>query len=325
MFQYLRQHKLLRLCLTLALVIAAAYGAGRLYYQVTGGFLVSNIMYDVPYDARWETAPLTADAREHLQQVLDQPYSYLGKGCQSYVFASADGQYVLKFFKYQRFRPQEWLSYFSFIPPVEEYRLRKIEKKRDKLEGVFTSWKLAYEHLQPETGIAYVHLNKTSAFDRPLTIYDKIGLEHHINLNETEFLVQRRATMLCPTLEELMQKGSQAEAEKILAELVAMLVWENSRGFADNDHALMQNTGVIDGHPVHIDVGQFIRNPIVKNPDVYHQEIFNKTYKFRKWLKEAHPTLAIYFDAQLEDVIGDNFKTMKPVFYTADMARIPNA
>jgi hypothetical protein len=87
----------------------------------------------------------------------------------------------------------------------------------------------------------------------------------------------------------------------------------------------MQNTGVFEGHPVHVDVGQFVFNPLVQNPDVYHQEIFNKTYKFRKWLEKDYPPLALYLENQLEQLMGSKFLQMQPVFYTADMARIPNA
>lgn len=325
MIEYFRKHKGLRWLAILCVLIALAYGSGRLYFQLTGGFLVSNITSDLAYDARWEVAALPEDDASALDRILKQPYRYLGKGCQSYVFVSEDQQYVIKFFKYQRFRPQEWLNYFSFIPTVDQYRLDKIAKKKKKLEDVFTSWKIAYDYLKPETGVVFVHLNKQKMFDHELVIYDKLGFEHAVNINETEFLVQKKAEMLCPTLTALVEKGEQKNAEKILSELVQMLVYENSRGFADNDHALMQNTGVIDMLPVHIDVGQFIRNPIVKDPAIYHQEIFNKTYKFRKWLEATHPALAKSLENQLTQVIGEEFWSMKPVFYTADMARIPNS
>lgn len=325
MLQFLSSHRFCRYFIVLAVTAAIAYGGGRLYYQLTDGFVPSNIACDRPFDSRWEVTPLSAEKKEKLDVLLAQPYDYLGKGCQSYVFASRDGQYVLKFFKYQRFRPQEWLSYFSFIPAVKNYYEQKIEKKKEKLDGVFTSWKMAYESLQPETGVIYVHLNKNQEFGANLTIYDKLNFQHSIDLNKTEFLVQRKAEMLCPTLDALMEKNKGADAQKILSKLISMLVLENARGFADNDHALMQNTGVLNGRPIHIDVGQFIYNPIVKNPKVYHQEIFNKTYKFHRWLEKKHPTLSHYLEQLLVAVIGEPFWKMTPAFYTADMARIPNA
>lgn len=308
----------------LILIIGGIYGAGRLYYQLTGGFVVSNTYYATPFDKRFEITLPDIEKIQEIERVLNQPFNYLGKGCQSYVFASADGRYVIKFFKYQRFKPQEWLSYFSFIPGVESYRQKKIDYKRKKLDGVLNSWKISYEALQNETGIIYVHLNKHKRFNQPLVIYDKMGFERSIDLNRTEFLIQKRAEMLCPHLNELMENHRQDSAENILTELINMLVLEYSKGYADNDHALMQNTGVINNHPVHIDVGQFIKNSIVQNPKVFHQEIFNKTYKFKKWLEKHHPSLAKHLESRLIEIMGENYYSMKPIFYTADMARIPN-
>lgn len=325
MFEYLAKRKKMRFFLLMAAVVALVYGAGRLYYQVTDGFVESNIAYDHPNDPRWQIAAPSAETKKIIDGALNQPYHYLGKGCQSYVFASEDGRYVIKFLKYQRFRPQQWIKLFSFIPSVENYRLGKIAKKKEKLEGVFTSWMIAYQDLQPETGVVYIHLNKNDEFENELVVQDKIGLTHSLNLNQTEFLLQRRAEMLCPTISSLMEKNDQKAAELILVKLLDMLVSENKRGFADNDHALMQNTGVLDGNPVHVDVGQFVRNSIVKDPKVYNQEIFTKTYRFRKWLEKNYPPLGEFLKQRLEELIGPEFKEMKPVFYTADMARIPNA
>lgn len=325
MHHYLGNKRTWRVLGILTLITLLLYGAGRFYYHVTDGFALANISYDIPFDPRWEVPPPAPETQEAIETVLSQPFYYLGKGCQSYVFASEDGRYVVKFFKYQRFRPQEWLKNLSFIPAMETYRLNKIEKKKRKLEGVLASWKIAYEHLQKETGVVYVHLNKGGTLPAELVLFDKMGLKHSVDLNQTEFLVQKKADMLCPTLERLMKKGNQGEAEKILAGLVSTLVSEYQRGFADNDHALMQNTGVLEGHPLHVDVGQFVKNPIVQNPEVYNQEIVNKSYKFQRWLKEKYPALADYYEARLVDVIGEQYWSMKPIFYTADMARIPNA
>lgn len=320
----MRTTKMLRSLVLLAISGGLIYGGGRLYYHLTGGFSVDNIFYDIPADPRWEMTPLSQSVQEKTDAILAQPFTYLGKGCQSYVFLSEDGNYVIKFFKYQRIRPQEWLKSFSFIPYLEEYRLAKIQKKQNKLDNVLTSWKHAYESLQEETGVIFVHLNKKKKWDRSLIIFDKMGFQHEVDLNQTEFMVQKKAEMLCPTLDLLMQKGEEERAKLILSNLLTMLLSEYSRGFADNDHALMQNTGVIDGKAVHIDVGQFVWNPAVREPEVFQQEIVNKTYKFKKWLQEAHPALAAHLQQELASVIGDRYGSMQPIFYTADMARIPN-
>ncbi|MFQ5730237.1 MAG: hypothetical protein ACE5GN_07740, partial [Waddliaceae bacterium] len=80
---------------------------------------------------------------------------------------------------------------------------------------------------------------------------------------------------------------------------------------ADNDHALMQNTGVLEGLPVHVDVGQFVKNEAMKDSAIYNQELFNKTYKFRIWLQDKYPELLSYLDAELHHEMGDIFYQLK--------------
>lgn len=310
--------KCVRDCGVILLVSAALYGGGRVYYHVTGGFSIDNITSDVPYDPRWDIRSLSAYEQSNVDSILSQKFSYLGKGCQSYVFLSEDGNYVIKFFKYQRFRTQPWLDYATFIPALKEYRQEKVDKKRGKLEGLFSSWKIAFEDLQPETALHYVHLNKSTNLNKTLTIYDKVGSEYQLDLDKTEFLIQSRAQMLCSYIRELMDAGNVMQAKALLTNVINLVLSEYHRGYADNDHALMQNTGVLQGMPVHIDVGQFVKNERVKDPAVYKQELFNKTYKFREWLNNRYPVLGQYLEEQLIDIIGNPFYTMKPHFKIHD-------
>ena len=94
-----------RIALILIFAISL-YGLGRLYYAVTDGFTIENITSSLPFDESLETRPLNEEEKTLVDLILDQKFTYLGKGCQSYVFLSEDQQYVLKFFKYQRYKPQ---------------------------------------------------------------------------------------------------------------------------------------------------------------------------------------------------------------------------
>lgn len=303
--------------------LSLLYGGGRLYYQLTGGFVESNISYDLPYDSRWEVAPLGAADKAMVDEILSQEFYYLGKGCQSYVFKSKDDRYVIKFFKYQRMRPQFWLDYVAFIPPVAAYLQEKISAKQAKLHAAFASWKLAYEELKKETGVIYVHFNKKKEWNRQLILYDKLGRQHRLELDDLEFMVQKKGQMLCDVLLEYKQKNRLTEATVLVDHLLQLILSEYQRGYADNDHALMQNTGVFSGIPMHIDVGQFIKNSIVSCPKLYKQELFNKMWKFRLWLECEHPQLKKYLDGSLEAIIGPDFHQMQPYLTKGGVARIP--
>lgn len=304
--------KYFKIFLVISLLVFVIYSSGRLYYAITAGFTISNITSDFAYNEKWDMLSLSNLEKERVNQILAQKFSYLGKGCQSYVFLSEDGEYVLKFVKYQRFRPQAWLDYFQFIPIVNDYRLAKIEKKRKKLDMLFGSWKIAFENLKHETGLIYVHINKSKDLQQNLIIYDKLGIEYELNLDDMEFLLQKRANMLCSTMNHFIQRGQLGEAKELIDNLLSMILSEYSRGLADNDHALMQNTGAIGNMPVHIDVGQFVIKPEISNPAVYKQELFSKTFKFRMWLEKHSPELAAYLNKKLFEIIGPEFHTLVP-------------
>lgn len=306
------------------MLAALSYAGSRAYYALTGGFMVSNITSDYSFDARWQVHDLYPSQKRDVDASLNQEYSYLGKGCQSYVFRSADNKYVLKFIKFQRFRPQAWVNLFTFIPQVAEYQGFKKIKKRHNLDKLFRSWTLAFEYLQEQTGILYVQVNKRLEAHRYLVIRDKLGIPHEIDLAQTEFLLQRRAQMLCPYIEELIAKEHFAEGMNLIDNLLARLLAEYGQGFADNDHALMQNTGVLDGYPIHIDVGQFIYNDTVKSPDVYKKEIYEKTYVFARWLEKHAPVLSEHLKARLVTIIGLDYFFFKPFKYRGNVGKIPD-
>jgi hypothetical protein len=291
--------------LIICLLVTFSWGAGRLYFATTGGFTLSNIRSSLPFDPRFETRALSENEKEDLKNILNQEFTYIGKGCQSYVFESQDKNYVIKFLKYQRFRNPVWLNWLSVIPQIDTYRLQKVAKKKEKLDALFTSWCLAFDRLQNETGLVFVHLNKGSNLNQTITIYDKLGLSHQICLDEMEFLVQRKADMLCSTLSCLMNEGKSEDAKAIISSLVQMVEDEYVAGLADNDHALMQNTGVYLGKPIHIDVGQFVEDVSMLQKDRAFQELYNKTYKFKLWLKKHHPELSVHLEKELYRVMGD--------------------
>lgn len=249
------------------IAVVAIYGLGRLYYRLTDGFTVGNMTATFPYHPEWETKPLKKEAQLVLIEALKQPYTYLAKGCQAYVFQSQDDKYVIKFFKYQRFRLKPWEEYLPPLPFIESYRKEKLHKKHEKLERFLGSWIVAFNHLKRETGLVYVHLNTTSHLNTKLPITDKVGMHHTIDLDQYQFCIQRKADMFSDILRQLKAEHKTKEAELLVSRLHNLFLHDYARGFNDNDPALMQNTGVVDGYPVHIDIGQLVHDERMKDPD----------------------------------------------------------
>lgn len=288
---HLVMQKFIARLLILLVLLFGIYGVGRLYYILTDGFTVGNMTAEFPYHPEWETLPLNAGEASLLDSALSQPYSYLGKGCQAYVFESEDGHYVAKFFKYQRFRLKPWEAYLPSFPFVDEYRNKKIQKKQRKLEGFLFSWVVAFNHLKNETGLIYVHLNKTNNLKKVLPIRDKLGFEHKINLDDYQFCIQRKAELLSTALLKLRKNDDRASAIRLVNQVLALLLSDYSKGFIDNDPALMQNTGVVEGIPIHIDIGQLVQDQRMESPYFFLPDFMMKRQELNDWLKIHYPEI----------------------------------
>jgi hypothetical protein len=290
------------------------WGVGRLYFEVTGGFWVSNIVSDLKPNPAFNVRSPTPEETAIWNEVANRPWRYLGKGCQSYVFESENKQFVLKFFKHQRFRNRSWVSLFENVPFLSSKLRKKQAARSAKLAYFMRSWQIAFNDLPIESEVVRVHLNKTKDLGVTFTLIDKVGLSHEVGADDVEFLIQRRAEPLAEWIEKQEQAGESEKVRKLLHDLVAMLVSEYERGLLDRDPALLQNTGVYQDRPVHMDVGQFEKNDTYKNPDLWAVELFNRTYDFRLWLHERYPAEGEYLTSLVQAALGPRWDKMKPFF-----------
>ena len=112
------------------------------------------------------------------QEILKQPFHYLARGGQTFVFVSEDQKYVLKFFKN---------SPNAFVP-LKKYHTKKIGKLMRDIEGYL----LAFERLPEESGLIFLKLDTETPFDQTVTIVDKLGIQHELSLQKTLFVVQKK-------------------------------------------------------------------------------------------------------------------------------------
>src|ERR1700722_4859365 len=117
----------------------------RLYFSLTDDIRIGNMVYDLPHHNEWDIPELSFEEKIHLASILSQKFHYLGKGAQSYVFSSADHQYVLKFFKFKHLKPNWLTDILPAIFPFVHYRDHEISRKQKKLHAVFAGYHLAYE------------------------------------------------------------------------------------------------------------------------------------------------------------------------------------
>jgi len=267
----------------------------------TDGFTIAFIHSDLTYDPAWETKSISKETEAELEKVFTQKFRYLGCGGQSFVFVSEDKEYVIKFFKHRHFRKPYSLLLNIPLPGILELsRLYKLNKALFKLTRDFSSYKLAYEELQEEAGLIYIHLNKGTHLNRSLNIIDKIGIEHEIDLDKIEFVVQRRADLLYPRIDELMQRGDIHGAKQALHAVLDVIVTRCKKGIFDEDPRIHNNLGLFGQRAIFIDIGRFVRDEKRTFPSVYINDlkiIIGK--RLRPWLERDHPQLITYLDEEI--------------------------
>lgn len=289
-----------KLCLFILLGMMSI-GVIRLYYRLTDDFRLSNMTYRLPFEAPWQVPTLSPDERAQLTQILDQKFSYLGKGAQCYAFASEDGQYVLKFFKFKHLKPSIWVNLIPPFPPFNDYKQSCIEQKRCKLTEVFNGLDLAYREHREGSKLLYLHLLPTDNLHLQAMVIDKIGLERQINLDEVVFLVQRKGEKLRARMKSLLTENKLPEAEEAVAAIVEMYISEYQKGIYDQDHGVMHNTGFIGKEPFHLDVGKLSRDDRMKDSSFFKKDLEHVLWKIDVWVKANYPQHYPRFTTFLSD------------------------
>lgn len=272
---------------------------GRLYFSLTDSFTIGNITSsDVPFNSSWEVPPLSPEEQENVIKILQQPFYYLTKGCQVYVLVSEDQKYVVKFFKFKHLN-KKFIEYLPGIGLLKEYQDQSLRRRKAKLELLFNGYQRSFSHLRQETGLEFVHLNKTDSLHTTMTIFDKLGFSHQLDLDGIEFVVQRRAMPVYPKIQELMAQGHTERVYAILDQIVDLFLSRSNKGVNDHDFALNQNIGLLDDRVIFLDPGQFIVDEAIKHPEVYSYEIRKHLQELGEWLKGHYPELLSHFDAIL--------------------------
>lgn len=272
----------------LALVLALTiFGGIRLYYRLTDDFKLSNISDSLPSRPEWDF-PLTPQIEQELNEASAQPFTYIGKGAQVYAFASADGKYVLKFFKFKHLRPSLFITLLPPIGPLKSFKEQNQLRKERKLQGVFDGHAIAYKYDRDHSGLIYVHLNLSENLHKQVTLIDKIGRKHIVDLDSTVFVLQRKGETLRAVLTDLLDKGEVELAVKRAKSILSMYREEYQKHVYDRDHGISHNTGFIGDKPFHLDVGKFSYDPQLSQ-EFAEADLAHAARKIREWVSLNYP------------------------------------
>lgn len=270
----------------LALAALGVFGLGFALSKKSDGFSPDFIAI-APEHLPKEVYPIP----EVAQDILKQPFYFLGSGNQSFAFESADHQWVLKLMKFHCLTTHDP---YRLIPPIGF--LAKIREERDderqrKIERVFHGFHVAYTQDPENCGLACYHLPGSDELPHETVIFDKAAKRHVLDLNQYVFALQRKAVPTGELLKKVLSKGDIAQADVLLSSLFAMFEEEFKAGLYDGDHNVIHNTGFAGEKPMRIDFGKLTVKPVD-----YEQELKKiADERINPWIKKNFPQVAVKY------------------------------
>ncbi|HEV8052459.1 MAG TPA: hypothetical protein VGP47_08190 [Parachlamydiaceae bacterium] len=295
------RHRIIRILKWTLAAAVLIFVLFRVYFYFTDDFRLGNITYPLPFEANWQIAEPSAGEEQQLNEIFNQPFYYLGKGAQSYAFASEDGRYVLKFFKFKHLRPSLFIDNLPSVGFLKSYKEKQIARKKRKLFGVFKSYKLAFDTNKNESGLLYIQLNTEDNPERFVTLIDKIGIKRTINLQNYPFILQNKGETLRTVINGLLKNGDVETAKVRLGQILDMYAGEYRKGVFDHDHGVMQNTGFVGDQPIHLDVGKLLQEEKMLDKAHARKDAELVVEKMKSWVKKNYPQ----YSRQLEDFLNE--------------------
>lgn len=233
-----------------------------LYKELTHGFRLSKL-----YIAPGQPATVSVDYKE----LFDQPFHYLGKGMQFFVFESEDKKIVIKLFK---------------KPPKNSCI--------DRIEKTFEACRLAFSLAREETGLLFIHLSKTSNELPILQMKNRLGLSFSLPLDSYSFVIQKKAEPFFDTLLQALQKN---EAGPLIDSYLALIASRASKGICNTDLLLKNNFGFLGSEALEIDFGNYLYAPEQKS-----QEFRLFANRLRRFLKKNAPDYLPIYDQKVSEL-----------------------
>lgn len=247
---------------------------------------------------------ITSDHERFFYVVCQQTLTWLGRGMQAVVFETQDAKYVVKFFQLGRLREDEPRGFFENLVSNESN-----EKRQERLthrEEIFSSSKMCFEELQDESGIVYVHLNRTKDKIKGIKLVDKYGQSHRIRGDDSCFVVQKKARYLIPTIMSLMEKGKVEETKARVNQVFDLLLSLAKKGFADGDDALIRNNniGLTEDRAIYIDTGHIFRAYNLNVTERMRYEFQVRLDPLEKWLNITYPEIGAYYRVRRDEIMA---------------------
>ena len=278
-------------------------------YDYTHDFRVDYISSPITYHPEWEIKGQLE--KNEIKKIFKQPFSYLGKGGQAYAFESQDGKYVLKFVKFKFLQPRLKHQLLSLVPFFEDWNANEMERRLRKFHDFYLGYKLAFEVNPENSGLVYLHFNPTFNQFGSVILYDRKGLKHFVDLDQTVFIIQKKGEMLNDLLVKLLKTGKVQEAKQKIEKILEMYVTHYQMGLHDLGFGVIHNTGFVGDFPIHVDLGKMTWDEDIKKLEFYKEDLTVIAGKIEAWLKDCfplhHTELSAAIEQKLSSIFNEDF------------------
>jgi len=223
----------------LALVISSL---GMLFLRSPGHFDPDNLYTDIQSSQEVTSTP-----------PLPQTFTYIGEGAQVYAFASENGELVLKLFKAEHNKTPKLSRILSHLKRSKADWQTSHNKWKWKFEETTRRYNLALRDLKEETGLVFLHFEKT---EEPLLVTLIGKYTHQVDLAPLPFIVQKKAELAPAYFARLKEEGNLEKLTEAKKALKQFFVVRAQKGYSDPRQSLSVNYGFLGDRPIQIDVGK---------------------------------------------------------------------
>ncbi len=282
--------------------LASTVKIDRIFFKRNSSFSIRFLFSNLPNRSEWDLPPPSHDELQNLDVALAQKFHYLGKGAHCYAFVSEDQKYVIKFHRFaSHMRIFPWLNRpFSYRFNAERKKIKKYNLM--KLSYNLQNYKNSYSDLREETGLIFLHINKTDTLHRTVTLIDKTHAEYQIPLDEVTFILQHKANLIYPTLDQLVAEKKIPEAKKVVTSIIHLIAQCCQKGYVDDDPVLRKNYGLLSDRAIHIDVGDLIKNETVKEQSQRLAHVEEMTISLRQRIENQYPDLLEHYNEEIKNL-----------------------
>lgn len=276
---------------------------GRIYLNLTDGFTLNNITSEFAYRNQKTSQSVTEEELKKINEILNQPFYYLGRGAQTYAFESSDRKYVLKIVKQKHLKMSPLTHLLLQFPGLNNYREKRLNKYKKRVLSFLNCCHLTYDRLREESGLIYMHLDKTQGLHPHVAIYDKLNMSYQLPLDNYEFLIQKKGSLIYPFFSHLIQENPTV-AYDMLEKLIQRLIVRSQRGVIDKDspRKFSENVGFANGELIFIDFGEFSKSELIRHPAFHKAYIRLQTQDLQEWLYDQNEELAEKFNDLIEKI-----------------------